>query len=128
MNRDALKWIAVGAGLASSSWILSNALSESKKESALVLWDDMPDALYETRQVEAEDLLPRSAHQCKIAQFTYDAPIPDAHGELFVPIGRNSPDTINCMLDIAKEWQLTVRFTNDFEASMTEKTIRTEKK
>lgn len=121
-------WIAMGAAVASASWFLANALSKSEKEPALVVWDNMPDTLYEKRKNEAQDLLPRSAHKCKIAQFTYDAPIPDGYGELFVPIGRNSPDTINCMLDIAKEWQLTVRFTNEFESSMTDKTIRTEKK
>lgn len=121
-------WIAMGAAAASASWLLVDALWESEKESALVVWDNMPDALYEKREVEAQDLLPRSAHQCKIVQFTYDAPIPDGYGELFVPTGRNSPDTINCLLDIAKEWQLTVRFTNEFESSMAEKTIKTEKK
>ncbi len=93
-----------------------------------MVWDNFSDELYEKRKAEAEDLLPRSAYQCKIGQFTYNAPIPDGYGELFVPIGRNSPNAINCLLDIAKEWQVTVRFTNEFEWSMAGKAAQTEKK
>ena len=118
----------MGAAATSASWLLVDAFWKSEKEPALVVWDNMPTAFYEKRTVEAQDLLPRSAYRCKIVEFTYDVPIPDAYGELFVPTGRNSPETINCLLDIAKEWKLTVRFTNEFESSMAEKTIETEKK
>ena len=84
-------------------------LSKPKAQLGLVIKDDFPVAFFETRKSETRQLLERSAHRCEVREYSTEMPPPDGYGTLFVPIERNSKSSINCLLAMAKEWQLSVQ-------------------
>ena len=102
-------WIAIGAVLASASWIGAQMLSKPNAELGLVIKDDFPVAFFQTRKNETRQLLARSAHRCQVKEYSTEMPPPDGFGTLYAPIDPNSKSSINCLLAVAKEWQLSVQ-------------------
>jgi len=84
-------------------------LSKPKIALGLVIEDDFPAAFFETREGETRQLLARSAHRCQVRNYLTEMPPPDGYGTLSVPIEANSNSSINCLLAVAKEWQLSVK-------------------
>jgi len=84
-------------------------LSKPKPVIGLVIKDDFPAAFFETRKNETRQLLERSAHRCQVTEYSTEMPPPDGFGTLYAPVEPNSKSSINCLLAVAKEWQLSVQ-------------------